>query len=240
MSILVHLASGCGGAVGPNPAPGAPLRFLVAGQSNSLSPASGAAPIASQTGLVTINDAGHSPRRFRVPTAADPNDTGLTWIKLGDLMGVPVTFNVIGVSSTTSQQWRDSLHTRITDALSAGRYTAILWTQGESDAMNQMDAETSYQNLKFLIDESRSIQPGITWIMALDGAGVFTKPATPSGPCRTAVLRLIAQGDALPGADIDSLRSDPSNFFPGLADITGPGFDRFAALWLESLSHYLK
>lgn len=204
--------------------------FLIAGQSNSVSPANGAAPIYSQTGKVTINDYYNNRYVLRVPTASDPQDSGFTWIYLGDLLNREVSFNVVGNGGTSTKQWVEKYHENIVKALNVSHYTAVLWVQGESDAGLHMTAEESYQNLKWVINESRTIQPGLIWYVALDGYTIENGQAV--GPAREAQKRLIAEGWAREGADLDALRILHSTTFePSFGELTGAGFQEYAAMW---------
>lgn len=223
LTLLVFM-SGCGSDGGKNYP-----RFLVAGQSNSVAPANGAAPTWPRNGLVTINDYYHDRYQFRIPTQADPNDSGYTWIDLGDLMGEPVFFNLVGNGGTSSRQWVDTYDENILKALAVTPYTAVLWVQGESDRGLGISAEESYSNLKTVIERSRAVQPGLPWYVALDGGSVD------GGPARTAQLRLIQEGIALAGPDIDELRKDHSNFEADLSEFQGPGFQRHAQAWFQIL-----
>ncbi len=210
-------------------------KFLIAGQSNSVSPANGAQPIFSMTGLTSINDYYHNPKKIRVPTKSDPNDSGMTWIYLGDLLNRRISFNMIGIGSTSTRKWAQIHKEELINALRLGQgnYTAIIWVQGESDAAEGIGAEESYTNLKLIIEESRRVQPGIPWYISLNGL-TFAGP-NPMGPARFAQIRLIQEGIARAGADLDILRKDPNNFQPDGAELAGNGFKEFAIAWAEIL-----
>lgn len=211
-------------------------KFLIAGQSNAVSPANGEPAIWPQNGLTTINDYYHNPLHFRVPTQSDPNDSGFVWIHLGDLFNQPTFFNIVAHGGTTTRQWVQSFHQEIIDALRAEQYSAVLWVQGESDTGQHLSAEESYQNMKFIIEESKKIQPGIFWFVAQDGHGdLLGKNDT---PVRQAQLRIIAEGIAFCGPDIDQLRQDPNNFEPGLGEFKSPGFQNHAQAWFDILKNF--
>lgn len=223
--LLAFLSTGCGPAAFQQ-AP-SPERYLIAGQSNSVSPGNGASPAYSKTGKVSINDPYHPEKSIRVPTATDPNETGYTWIALGDLMDRSVTFNIVGQGGSTTTQWHDSFYQKIVDALSKDRYTAVIWVQGESDSPYgaNLSPEESFENLLFVINKSREIQPGITWYVALDGF-------YGSKPARAAQQRLIDAGIVLQGGDLDLIRTEhPDYFEPSQAELVAPGFASFAQQW---------
>jgi hypothetical protein len=212
-------------------------QFLIAGQSNSVSPGNGAAPIYSQTGLVTINDWYVNRYTFRVPTASDPNTSGYTWVNLGDQMNREVFFNLVGNGGTSTRQWVEKYHTNIVNALKEKHYSALIWVQGESDAGLKISAEESYQNLKWIINESRTIQPDLIWYVALDGFTIQGGSAV--GPAREAQKRIIAEGLARPGADLDAVRMWHPELFQGncpidpamCGELEGNGFAYYASMW---------
>lgn len=212
-------------------------KFLVAGQSNSVSPANGAKPIYSMTGLTSINNYYHEPKKIRVPTKLDPNDSGMTWIYLGDMLNRQVSFNVIGVGSTSTRKWVQVHKNELLSELRLGKgsYSAIIWVQGESDAAEGIGADESYVNLKRIIQESRGIQPGIPWYISLNGL-TFAGP-NPMGPARFAQIKLVQEGVARAGADLDILRKDPNNFEPSGGELSGPGFRKFARAWYEIIKN---
>ncbi len=183
------------------------------------------------SGLTSINNYYHDPKNIRVPTKSDPNDSGMSWIYLGDMLNRKVSFNVIAIGSTSTRKWVQIHKEKLIEELHLGHgnYTAIIWVQGEADAAEGIGAEESYANLKQIIAESRKIQPGIPWYISLNGL-TFAGP-NPMGPARFAQIKLIHEGVARAGADLDVLRKDPSNFEPSGAELVGKGFKEFANEW---------
>ena len=226
-SILsMFLFSACSSARGPGVfSEKSELNFIVAGQSNSVSPGNGSTGY-SKLGKTTINDF-YNGNEFRVPTQAQPMDSGLAWLELGDLFKKPVRFTSVGNGGTNTRKWRDYLYLRIMERLNTGeKFDALLWIQGESDAGEGFSEQESYENLKWVILETRKVDPNLKWFVALD--------KTPG-----AQMRVIREGLAFQGPDIDALRSkDASWFEPTGGEFAGEGFRQHALAWFEILSVY--
>jgi hypothetical protein len=150
----------------PAPFPAQP-RFLVAGQSNAVSPAQSHPNHYSSTGTVWINDY-YNGNAIRVPTQAEPMSGGISWIYLGDMMNRPVTFYNVARGGRSSRRWRYEYLPLILEALSRDHYDAILWVQGESDVVEKISGEETYENMRAIIEASRAVQPGIEWYVAVD------------------------------------------------------------------------
>ena len=201
-----------------------PLKFLVAGQSNGVSRGQyGLVWYYSHTSLVTLND--YYSRGVRIPTASNPMNGGLAWIMLGDLIAKPIEFNIIAVGGTSTQQWRDTYFNKIKVALSSSNYSAILWVQGESDWGLQFTSEQTYQNMKWLITEANKVR-NVPWYVCLDGFG---------GAPRAAQIRIIAEGLAFAGPDVDDMRKTSKWFEASGAEIIEDGLHEFARRWKNLL-----
>ena len=203
-------------------------RFLIAGQSNSVSPAQGDfSSYFSQTGRVTLNDYYRDPTRFFVPTSTDTLNSAVSWICLGDLFVKPSRFHIVGRGGTSTRQWVDTLYVNITEALQENDYDAVLWVQGESDA-GIISEEETLENMRIIISRSRAVKD-IPWYVAIDG--MLREPT------RRAQERLIQEGYAKRGADLDRIRLEhPEYWEAGLGELERlDGHKMHARLWYEIL-----
>lgn len=209
--------------------------FLVAGQSNAVSPAQGHAPYWSQTGLVSVTDV-YNGRVLRIPTQATPVDSSIAWIYLGDYLQRPVTLINVATGNTSTQKWVDvNFAQDMAPALRKQRFDAVLWVQGESDIGERIDEDQTYENMRTIILRSRTIQPGLVWFIALNSHKTTPK----DNSVRRAQLRLIADSLALQGPDTDSLRDTPEWVETSFGEFVGEGLRQHGRLWYEVLKQYL-
>lgn len=207
-------------------------RFLVAGQSNSVSSAQNHPDYYPQLGLLTINDPDNADwSRMRIPTVDTPSHASISWIYLADMLGVQMTIFNVGVGNTSTRRWVQSLYRRITDALKADHYDAVLWVQGESDVGELIPGEETCANLKAVIQASLEVQPGLDWYVALNSQPYLSKDF----PTRIAERTLIDQGWALQGPDTDTLRTHVDYVEPSAVEFTGDGLRAHADLWYQVL-----
>jgi hypothetical protein len=172
------------------------FRFLVAGQSNGVSYMQGTQGLLSSvTGRVVIHDlAGCNGVAMNCPSS-------LTWIYLGDMLAgtyrQSIIFHNISRGNTSTDQWiQNGWYKDIGRMAKQNNVTAVLWVQGESDALaGNID---TYANMKKMILDSRKQVPNLKWFVALNG---FTS----SWP-RECQNRLISEGLAYRGVDVDTLR----------------------------------
>lgn len=225
--------------------------FLVAGQSNVLSIPAGLEPPVSKTGMVSVNRRDERPptdlladpnlRAFVIPSQDDRLQANACWIVCGDLLaettGEPVGFMNVAVSATSSDAWKPDggCFPALEALLSERPFAAILWGQGESDVLGKLSETTSYQNMKDMIEASRAIRPDIPWIVALDS--LKTDVPYDDLPVRRAQRRIIDEGLALQGPDLDQIREHKG--WVGIADFGGGGIVRAGELWFESLASFL-
>jgi len=218
--------------------------FLVAGQSNAVSPTLPDAPQASRTGWVAVT-AHHGDRpgyadkqpdseTMRFADKAHPTSVGICWLRLGDMLveryGLPVGFVIVARSGVNSDCWdpaRTACWPLMAKALSARRYRAVLWHQGESDVVDAFTMGHSLANLRDVVAASRKIRPGIPWIMARNSLNTATPYA--AQPVRLAQETLIRSGEVAPGPDTDVLRDHPA--WIREADFVGEGLQRHGELW---------
>lgn len=210
-------------------------RFLICGQSNSVSPGQGSRLTHySTTGRVTVNDFYHG-NASRIPTVGNPMDSSIAWIFLGDLLNRDVEFYNIGRGNQSTTAWITT-HTEalLVPALQARTYDAVLWHQGESDWSEGIDAGTSYANMKAMILRSREIQPGIPWFVAWNSM----KNAPDNTPIRNAQKRIVAEGLAIRGPDTDVLRLNAAWVEASGAEFVGDGLEQHGLLWFEVLKRF--
>lgn len=226
--------------------------FLVAGQSNVLSVPFNLAPPASKTGLVSVNIRKEEPdpdllsdpdfHAFIIPTPNRTLQANACWIICGDLLAEhfkePIGFVNVATSNTSSELWKPDgrCFSHLEAALKARPYAAVLWGQGESDIIDKLPEETSYRNMKGMIEASRAIRLGIPWIVALDSLDIGVP--YDELPVRRAQRRILAEGLALQGPDMDRIRENKS--WVGVADFGGGGILRVGELWYEPLAAFLE
>lgn len=229
--------------------------FLVAGQSNAVSTDLSHKRHASQTGMVAVNDY-HGDLDKVKPEEGKPvvdrlvftgPEAAITanvcWMRLGDMLAatcqVPVAFVNVARDATNSECWNPAsgecwpLFAR---TLAQGKYRAVLWHQGESDAMLNFSQEKSFENIKSLITASRKIAPGIPWFVAHNSL----KNETPYAqqPVRQAQAALVDQGLACAGPDTDVIRDNPD--WVGVADFGAEGLTRHGELWFPAVEAFLR
>jgi len=226
--------------------------FLVAGQSNAVSPVTTATPSpAGETGLVAVSahhgDGPHASETpdvetMLVPSADAPVRAGACWVRLGDLLAkkhkIPIGFVIVAKSESNTDCWKPDggpCWPLMAKALASRRFRAVLWHQGESDVMAGFSTEHSLANLETLVAASRQIQSGIPWFVARNSL----KNAIPYAeqPIRKAQARLIESGQVCAGPDTDVIREHPG--WVGVADFGGEGVTRHGELWFSYVDAYL-
>ena len=225
--------------------------FLVAGQSNAVSPITFEPPVAGRTGLVAVtphhgDDDAHAGVEPDIdtmffPSAEKPARAGACWVRLGDLLaktGVPVGFVIVARSATNSDCWNPASGAcwpLMARALAARKYRAVLWHQGESDALGHFPEEKSLANLTALVTASRDIAPGIPWIVAHNSLRNDIPYA--DQPVRKAQAALVGQGLACAGPDTDTMREHRD--WVGVADFGGSGLAAHGEKWFPAVRAFL-
>lgn len=209
--------------------------FLVAGQSNGVSPAQEHAPYWSQTGKTRVTDYYHG-KALRIPTESDPMDGSIAWIYCGDFMNHDVTFVNIAIGSQSTGKWADHhLEAYMVPALQAETFDAVLWIQGESDVGEYFTEEQSYQNMKKVILRSREVQPGLVWFIALNSM----RGQSENAPIRKAQKRIIREGLAYVGPDTDKIRTNPDWVEASGAEFVAEGLREHGRVWFKTLEKHL-
>ena len=222
--------------------------FLVAGQSNAMSSAQNHPPYYSKTGLVSVNALYKQPvknfNQFIIPLIKSPIRSNISWLYCGDLLvekySMPVSFINVAAGSTNTNKWNpetDFLFNRIKKVLESRNVKAILWHQGESDFIEKIPYEVSYENMKKMITESQKINPETKWFIALNS--MKTNQPLENIEIRKAQKAIIETGLAFTGPDTDVLRKNDKWVEPSGGHFVGEGLRRHGELWFEVLSHYL-
>lgn len=192
--------------------------YLVAGQSNSVSQVQpqGYAPIVPPPGRVIVSDyytAGQGMNAFRDPAVKPLTmhlyDAGVAWLYCGLALNrsYPVMFVIIGQGNTSTADWRTTpFLKRMFEGVYSYRPKAILWLQGEYDAMSGWSQATTYSNLHAIVWNMRQID-ATPWVIAIN-----SKPGG-YAPTRAAEQQVIDEIDsALLGPDTDQYRNGNVEF----------------------------
>lgn len=222
--------------------------FLVAGQSNAVSPTDNTPQPISTTGMVAVSaHHGDGPGFESAPPDIDtmliassqvPVRAGACWVRLGDLLAekykIPFEFIIVAKSNTNTDCWNPDKGTCwpvLAKALTVRRFRAILWHQGESDVMAGFPMEQSLANMEATITASRQVQPDILWFVARNSLKNAT--AYVDQPVRKAQEIIIASGQACAGPDTDVIREHPD--WVGVADFGGEGVAYHGELWFPAI-----
>lgn len=211
-------------------------KFLVAGQSNSVSPRQGSqGAYYSKFGNTTINNYYEGNDKFYIPTPIEPVAGGISWLYVGEQYQKPIMFNVIGRGNTSTTDWITTHLDTMRAALLLQKYDAIIWVQGESN-YGKSESDTYYE-LKHIIMEAKKIQ-NIPFIVGIDGLlNAKNADASIAARTRNAQLQLIFEGWAVLGPDIDDLRlkceTDPSG-----GEFSGNGLQCHGLAWYAVLKEY--
>lgn len=218
--------------------------FVIAGQSNSanygselLKPKNNC--VTSFTGLewAVGND----------PQLGATGDGGSPWPALGDMLveelQVPIGFVSVGVGATGSNQWlpdaKNTLYVRIQKAvqgLGPDGARALLWHQGESDALTGTSAETYCDRLTQIIKASRK-DAGfeLPWIVARASYSTHVGKDK-MDPVRSGQSLLWESKIALEGPDTDDMQGDLRA--TDLVHFSGKGLREHAKRWFEILNKH--
>lgn len=209
------------------PAP-APLWIGIDGQSNG---AMGGYPNYSMTGHVWINKEYYDDLTMFQPTKEHPVMHSAPWVMMADEIYRRTGRDVYLVNVCKGAQSAHMLATTYSGPLfeACRRYpiSLICWTQGEADPLTT--AQEYYDTMKDLITRIRQMGCKAKWGIALDG----WIPGGQGDP-RGGQLKLIADGWAFQGADVDAIRDLGGPLTnDGKLHIAVPGYPEFARRWLE-------
>lgn len=220
---------------------GAPISAVVFGQSNAVSPANGQILRYSITGMVSVNDYycdggdaySNPPKCFEgmamvTPSERFPIRSNQTWLILGDMLygltgRATIFYNTArGGSSTQQLLDRGEFENTLSVLRAHPEIKFLIWNQGEAET--DPTGNESYSNLKYMIERTKGIRPDLIWVIALNSNG------------RMAQERLISEGLALQGPDIDLVRRRQSIELnnPSI-EFEGQGHEFHAQAWFEVL-----
>ena len=182
-------------------------------------------------------------RRF--PHGFESPFIGSIWPPVGDALvaahQVPVAFLNVSVGGTRVGQWQpgSQLCANLCDAIAlAGDVRAVLWQQGESDAMADTSTDDYARHL-------RTLRDGVVAATGVDRPWVLAKSTFHNTAIRTdasenriraAVDVLTDEPGFVAGPDTDQLRSEVyrAGYWRG-GHFTDAGQIAAAALWVEAL-----
>jgi len=169
---------------------------------------------------------------------------GTIWPGLGDLLvpvaQVPVGFVNVAVGGTSSRQWLpgEKLYKGLENGgLSAKRFRAVLWQQGESDVIENVATEKYVENLTRIRSElakTWGFEP--PWLMAKSTLHptVYVRPIE-EGRIRDAIELLCRQPGFKRGPDTDALGGENRGGIMSRRHFSPIGQRRAALLWFVPL-----
>jgi hypothetical protein len=213
--------------------------FVVAGQSNAAGYGDGF--IADRSGMVSVQtESGDWTLADRPEHLPRPMSAGSPWPTLGELLvrseRVPIGFINVAVGGTSTEQWLPTgdLYPALGRALSGRRVRAVLWHQGESDAIGGFSTERTFQNMTTIIEQSHADAGWrVPWYVALT-TYVRDSPAEQAQLVRAAQAALHRAGLALPGPDTDTYV--PQSMRYDGAHLAQVGLVVHAILWFRALA----
>ncbi len=220
------------------------LEIMVTGQSNAVSPSNSA-----ETYYSTSDRVQH---KYRDPmtevwvgpkliTESEPISTHVAWLKLGDklsgIYGGSIVFRNYGFGNTTSVKFKndhEGILSAILQELKHNPIDVILWVQGESDVFENIAEEDSYQSMKYIFTRMHEEAPHAV-IYCAKNSSSRTRNGS-GGPIRRAQERIIQEGYARRGPDVDELRRNAANLLGGTdEEFVGPGLEAHAQVWFDVL-----
>ncbi|MES2791678.1 MAG: sialate O-acetylesterase, partial [Planctomycetota bacterium] len=171
-------------------------------------------------------------------------DGGTIWPPLGDLLvpllRVPVGFVNVAVGGTSSRQWLpgENLYQKLAEAgTTTGRFRYVLWQQGESDVIENVNVETYVKNITKIREELAKhwgFEP--KWLLAKSTLHptVYNFPEREQ-TIRTAIDQLWTKPGFGPGPDTDILDGENRGGIPSRRHFSGIGQRRAALMWLTAI-----
>lgn len=221
--------------------------FICAGQSNAGN--SGAGLMSSQDDRAASFD-GENWTHCDDPQKGATGQGGSPWPVLGDLLvrglGVPVAFASVAVGGSSVKYWQpgEPGYPRLEHAVNAlGPHgaRAVLWHQGETDAMNGMPADEHEGLLANVIKLSREVgRYEIPWVVANVSFCPERWDQEPEkrDAIRSAQQALWSKGMALRGPDTDELR-DPKYRAADRIHFSELGLKEHGRAWYEAVMEQL-
>jgi hypothetical protein len=228
--------------------------FVIAGQSNSTN--AGQFKTKQTSGMVSS----FSGSDWRIaddpqPGVHDTTQGGSPWPAFGDAMyakcKVPIGIASTGFGGTSTAQWQpdaaplpkfkenlfDWTVVRLRQ-LGAGGFRALLWHQGESDAIGGATADDTFAKMSTLIRESKK-QAGweFPWFVAQVS---YINPGTMKiEMTRSAQKKIWDAGLALEGPDTDTLTGDNRDMDGKGIHFSPKGLKVHGEMWADKVGAYL-
>lgn len=181
-------------------------------------------------------------------TASDPfphvDNGGTIWPAFANMiqpiLGVPVGLLNVAVGGTASRQWMpgEALYDRfLKGGQAVGRFRHVLWQQGESDVIENIDTKT-YMDRLIQIRSSLCREWGFEplWLAAKSTIHptVYNKP-TQENQIREAIARLWRQPGFASGPDTDILTGENRGGVKSRRHFSAIGQRRAGSMWFASV-----
>jgi hypothetical protein len=210
--------------------------YLVAGQSNGVSPLQPSTyvyPRPTAQGKVLVSDYyGQGTHAFidGFDNISSANKANIAWISCGITLNraYPVMFVNIAVGNTSTADWVNVHITRLFEAWAIYKPKAVLWHQGESDAGLGFAQSSSFTNMDAMVSSLRAVTL-TKWVVALNSK------LPQYAPIRAAQAQLIAKWQATTpkiveqGPDTDTIRN------AGEIEFIGDDLRQHGELWANRL-----
>ena len=172
---------------------------------------------------------------------------GSPWSRLGDKLAkelkLPIGFISVGIGGSRVLFWtRAANFKRITDAIEATKpngFRAILWHQGESDAIAKTSAKKYAEMLTDIIKRSRKYAGwNVPWFVAIAAYHPRTKKPEETEICNGQLLTIKQNDNVFIGPNTDNYPKTKET----LADrvhFNAKGLGMHSDDWLKILSKYI-
>lgn len=209
-----------------------PISIAVFGQSNAVSSGGG---VYSAIGTVQVTDYyceySTTPciegQNLVSPVKDSPLKSNQAWIILGDILygylGHKVIFYNTAHDGYSTQQLIDNgeLDKTLVNLRRHPEIQTLIYVQGESE--RYLTPEQSYQNLKYMIEQTQGVNPKLQWVLNLNWFE------------REAQERIVNEHLALRGVDMDALRLQTG----AATDFAGyPQMQAMAKAWADVLMQF--
>jgi hypothetical protein len=223
--------------------------FVIAGQSNSTN--SGQFPIKQSSGMV----ASFSGLFWRLaddpqPGTHDKSKGGSPWPAFGDAMyakfKVPIGIASTGFGGTSTTQWQPDAKeelfpwfmTRVYE-LGPGGFRAVLWHQGESDAIGGVSTDDYVARLTNIIKTSKQ-RAGWEFPWFVAQVSYINPEKVKIDAIREAQKKIWDAGIALEGPDTDALTGDSRDHDGKGIHFSPKGLKTHGEMWAEKVGAYLE
>jgi hypothetical protein len=222
--------------------------FVIAGQSNSTN--SGQFPIKQSSGMVSS----FSGLFWRLaddpqPGTHDKGKGGSPWPAFGDAMyarfKVPIGIASTGFGGTSTTQWQPDAKeelfpwfmTRVYE-LGPGGFRAVLWHQGESDAIGNVSTDDYVARLSNVIKQSTQ-RAGWQFPWFVAQVSYINPDKVKVDAIRDAQKEIWDAGVALEGPDTDTLTGDSRDHDGKGIHFSPKGLKTHGEMWAEKVGAYL-